>query len=229
MERIPAAQGRIVELSALLQPAVVAADPDANGLVQAVRLDPAVELERERKAIFERAQAEGLERGLQRADEQILASQKQAEARIEQAHAAQTRKLQAANEQLTALLQAWPAAADELDQRLETLSLDIAFACVTRLLGEIGADGELMKRLCRQALSEYRQRPVLVRVAEADLEAVSELSADAEVRVVADARLSPGQCRLETHKGLYDTSLEVRLDALKQALLHSVDGADTRA
>lgn len=224
MERIPASQGRIVELSVLLQPAAA-----PNATPSQPRPDPAAELERERKAIFERAEAEGLKRGLQRADEQILASQQKAEARIEQAHAAQTRKLDNANAQLAALLKAWPAAADELDQRLETLSLDIAFACVTRLLGEIGADGELMKRLCRQALSEYRQRPVTVRVAAADVEAVSELASDAEVRVIADARLSPGQCRLETHKGLYDTSLEVRLDALKQALLRSVDGGDADA
>lgn len=224
MERISADQGRIVGLSALLQPA-----PAANAAPPQARPDPAAELERERKAVLERAEAEGLKRGLQRADEQILASQQKAEARIEQAHAAQTRKLRDANEQLAALLKAWPAAADELDQRLETLSLDIAFACVTRLLGEIGADGELMKRLCRQALSEYRQRPVTVRVAAADVEAVGELASDTEVRVIADARLSPGQCRLETHKGLYDTSLEVRLDALKQALLRSVDGGDADA
>lgn len=227
MQRIAPAQGRIVELSALLQPAAAAVVADAPA--PAERPDPAAELERERKAVLERAEAEGLERGLKRAEARILASQQQAESRVEQAHAAQTRKLQAANDQLAALLRAWPAAADELEQRLEAASLEIAYACVTRLLGEIGADGELMKRLCRQALSEYRQRPVLVRVAAADLDAVSELAADSELRVLADARLSPGQCRLETHKGLYDTSLEVRLDALKQALLHSLDGGDAGA
>ena len=79
----------------------------------------------------------------------------------------------------------------------------------------------LIAEICRQALVEYRQRPIVLRLAEQEADAVAYLAEEGAVTVVADAHMKPGQCRLETRKGSYDTSLEVRL----QALLHGFVGA----
>jgi flagellar biosynthesis/type III secretory pathway protein FliH len=76
---------------------------------------------------------------------------------------------------------------------------------------------------CREALAEYAQRPVRLRV-HPDLAtaATAAVSSD-DVRVEGDPRLAIGQCRIESGTGLYDISLAHRLDALKAQLLASLD------
>lgn len=214
MERI--GEGRIVGLSTLLMSAGAPVEPVPSGP------DPALALERERADVLSKAEQDGYEHGLRRAQGELTAQLAAVEARIEKDHAERGRQLRIAQERLSGLIATWSQAVTELDRRLEETSLEIAYCATTRLLGKGAGDGELMRELCRQALIEYRQRPVLIRVAPEDLDALAAIAMESDVSVVADTRMSAGEYRLETHKGLYETGLEIRLEALKQALLSSV-------
>jgi flagellar assembly protein FliH len=184
--------------------------------------DPQALLEQERQRVLESATREGHALGLKQADEAIRAAVAKAERQVEEAHAAERERLLAANRQMQELLRSLPRVVAEADAGLEAVAVEAAFASLLRLLGEAASQRSLVADTCRLALLEYRQRPVVLRVAVDDVEAVADL-ADAEaVRVVGDARLAAGQCRLETHKGLYDTSLEVRLEGMKQAFLRAL-------
>jgi flagellar biosynthesis/type III secretory pathway protein FliH len=109
-----------------------------------------------------------------------------------------------------------------LDERLDEVVVETAYAALVRMLGSVAAEGTLMRELCVQALLDYRQRPVVLKVAPGAVADVVELAEPDAIRVVADARLAMGECRLETHKGDYETGIEVRLEGLKQAFLRSL-------
>ncbi|MDQ3286713.1 MAG: FliH/SctL family protein [Pseudomonadota bacterium] len=209
---------RIVPLRSLFarpEPALPSAAPEAV-------IDPRVEIEAERARIFKLSRDEGYAAGMKQAAEEIERRSLQAEKAVAAAHAVEGARLRDANEQLAHLLIAVPDAVAGLDERIEPLAVEAAFMATLRVLGEGAARRPLIVDVCRQALLEYRQRPVTLRVCAQDSDAVSALSDEASVKVLSDEHLAPGQCRLETHKGLYDTSLEVRLNSLLQGFLAAV-------
>lgn len=181
--------------------------------------DPAELLEQERLRVIEAAREEGFSAGMQRSDESIRKAVEEAERRISQSHAAAGERLAVAEDRLAKLLQTLEDELSRAATHVDGLAVEIAFAATVRVLGKAASDGSLVADMCRQVLAEYQQRPATLRVSADDVAALSGVLRDEEVRVVADSRLAPGQCRLETHKGIYDTSLEVRLDAIQQALL----------
>ncbi|HEY2344254.1 MAG TPA: FliH/SctL family protein [Xanthomonadaceae bacterium] len=191
--------------------------------------DPRVQLETERALVLEAARAEGWKQGLQHADAEIQARAQAVERDIAERHAAGSAKLASANDQMKALLRGLPDAMCDTDSRIERLAVEIAYAALARLLGAATVEHPLITKVCAQALAECRQRPVVVRVAPSDAAALSECLEDDGVRVVGDQRLRPGQCQLETHKGLYETGLEVRLESLKLALLSGLGSAEEAA
>lgn len=218
MERIAATDERIVGLSAFFsRPAPV---PPTTVTEPAV--DPRARIEAERGRIFEAAQEDGYAAGIKRAEDEISKRIAKAEQAISSAHASEGKRLEEANARLARLLRAVPEAVADTDAQMEPVAAELAFAATMRVLGEIAAKRPLIADICRQALDEYRLRPVVLRVAADEVEALADLVEDDVVRVVADVSLTAGQCRLETHKGLYDTSLEVRLEALMQGFLRIV-------
>lgn len=224
MERIHATDVRIADWAVRATASDVAsAVPTSEPAIDAQTL-----LEHERRRVLDSAQEQGYASGLKRADQAIEARAKAAESQIREAHAAEGESLQLANEQLAELLQSLPQAIAQMDTRVETAAVEIAYAACMRLLGESAVNRTLMPALCEQALAEYRQRPVTVRVCATDAACLAHIAGD-DVGVVVDPHLASGQCRLETHKGLYDTGIEVRLDALKQVLLHSLNQAGAAA
>ena len=62
-------------------------------------------------------------------------------------------------------------------------------------------------------------RPVVLRVHPGASAVVKSALSEADVRVEGDPRLAAGQCRVESMKGLYEISLEHRMDALRLELL----------
>lgn len=218
MERITAADDRIVALSALFarpKPAT----PTAT--VQVV-VDPRVEIEGERIRIFKAARDEGYAAGIKHAEEEIKRRSREAETAIAADHAKESGRLRDANEQMAQLLRSLPEAVWKLEDEIEPQVAEAAFMATLRVLGDVATRRPLIVEICRQALVEYRQRPIALRVAEQERDAVAFLAEEGAVTVVADARLIPGQCRLETRKGLYDTSLEVRLQALLRGFLSAL-------
>ncbi|HEY2344242.1 MAG TPA: FliH/SctL family protein [Xanthomonadaceae bacterium] len=191
--------------------------------------DPRIQLETERALVLEAARAEGQKQGLQHADAEVHARAQAVERDIAERHAAESAKLVSANDQMKALLRGLPDAMCDADARIEHLAVEIAYTALVRLLSAAAVERPLITSVCAQALTECRQRPVVVRVAPSDAAALSECIDDDGVRVVADQRLRPGQCQLETHKGLYETGLEVRLESLKLALLSGLGSAEEAA
>lgn len=216
MERIASADARIVAIAEhLLRP------QPASGPAPAP--DPAALLHAERERVLDEARAQGFADGMRSAETEIQARVRAAEAKIEQSHAAETERLRAANERSAALLRDLPDAVAAWETQTADMASEIAYAALLRLLGERNADdASWMAELCRQALAESRLRPVVVRVAKSQSAGLAALAENDSIRIVGDAELAPGDCRLETHRGLYDSGLEIRLEALKQALLRGL-------
>ena len=221
MERIRGADARIGDWSRAAEAHAPGEEP-----VTPPPLDPRELLEQERLRIFEAARIEGHARGMSQAEAEILARTKAVENEVYKQHEAESTRLRLANEQLAALLRALPQALQEADARVEAVAVDVAYAGTMRILGEKAADRSLIAALCHQALGEYVHRPVVVRVAAEDAAGLDELADGDAVRVVGDSRLQSGQCQLETHKGLFDTGLDVRLEVLKQTFLRSLAGPE---
>jgi flagellar assembly protein FliH len=218
MERIAAADARIVDLASVLR------EPPPTREVQVVEPapDPRLLLEQERLEVLTAAREQGQAEGLARAEHEIRTRAEAAEREVVAAHAAETARLQAANARLLMLLETLPQALQQVDARVEEIAVEASYVAVLQLLGETATERDLMTRVCQRALVDYRQRPVVIRVSTEDTPALSELADGDVVKIAADPRLVPGQCQLETHKGLYDTGLEVRLEALKQAFLRAL-------
>ena len=218
MERIASADARIVGIAEHLlrpQPASLSGlDPMP---------DPAALLHAERERVLDEARAQGFADGLRSAETEIQARVRAAEAKIEQSHEAQTERLRAANERLAGLLRDLPDAVVRWETQTANMASEIAYAALVRLLGERNADDASWRvELCRQALAECRLRPGVVRIAKSQSAGLAALAESDSIRIVGDAELAPGDCRLETHRGLYDSGLEIRLEALKQALLRGL-------
>lgn len=223
MQRVASEGVRITELTALLRESRVEAVPER---AHDSTPDPAQLLQAERKMVQQQARDEGYAQGLAGAGEEIAKRIAAAERRVADAHSAELERLRTASERLEVMLREVPDAVLELEQRFEPVVVEAVYAAVLRLIGDVAAQGGLLEQVCRQALSEYRQRPVVMRVAPSDMAQVQSLTDGNAVRVEVDALLMPGQCRLETHKGLYDAGVDVRLDALKQALLRSLGNSE---
>jgi flagellar assembly protein FliH len=179
-------------------------------------------LAKERQTLLDTARTDGYEQGLQRANQEIKARVSAAEMEVRETNAAEAERLRLAREQLTLLLQELPGAVAMAESRMEATAIEIAFLGITRLLGAQMTDRTLLPALCGQALAEYKQRPITLKVAPVEVDCLLDLNENDAIRVVSDSRLLPGQCHLETHKGVFDTGIDVRLEALKQAFLRGL-------
>lgn len=217
MERIPADgdASRIVSLSTLLVPTVreVAVDAPSDAP------DPAEQLRQEAERVVQAAREQGLREGRAQAEAEIARASEDARRAVIAAHADEQARLESAHADAARLLRALEALPAERDGAMEDLVVEVAYAAVLRVLGATSVETPLLHALCRQALADMTQRPVVVRVHPLDADAVAALADGSDVRIEADARLQRGQCRLQTRRGDYDTSLEERLDALKLAFL----------
>lgn len=228
IERV-ADDARIVGLADLLKPrpAPVRRDDAAHAQAEVEAAppqpDPRVLIEQERLRTLEAARKEGLAAGMRDAEKTIEARAREAEQVWEQKFRKETERLADATRRLEALVLALPEAVSALERDVETLTVQATYAATARVVADAAREDALVLGYCREALAEYAMRPIVLRVHPGALAVVKDALADADVRVEGDARLAAGQCRVESAKGLYDISLEHRLDALKQQLLASLD------
>lgn len=219
---------RVVGLGDLFQPrpAPTASAPAVQAPPQP---DPRELLERERRQVLEAAHKQGLEAGMRDAEKQIetraVAAEKDAAAR----HEREIARLADATRRLDEVVKALPEALAGIERTIERVTVEATLVATTRLLARAAEDEALVLDYCREALAEYAVRPATLRVHPGALADVKAALAQEDVRIEGDPRLKPGQCRIESAKGLYDISLEHRLDALKQALLDSMSVASTGA
>lgn len=212
---------RIVGLGELLRPRPAVPAPQAAPPAP----DPRQLLEAERKRVLDAAREEGLAAGLREAEARIETRARAAEAAARDAHRRETERLAGAAQRLEALVAALPGEIAALDRRNEPLVVEAVFAATVRLVGEVACDGARVVDACLAALAAHQTRPAVLRVRPDALTAVRdalpEVSADA-LRIEGDARLGPLHCRIESASGVYESALEQRLDALKQALLDAL-------
>lgn len=208
---------RIMGLRELLMEPAVSATPEAE--VVEPGPDPVALLEQERQRVRADAEKKGYAEGMAKAEKAIEAAREQARQDVEAAHAGARETLEAATAGLQGVIEALNERIAELDAASERLAVDVAAAAVARILGQAYVDSEAMVAICRQALEEYRQRPVVIRLSVEDLDMVrSEVAALGDVTIEVDSALKRGQCRLETDRGWYDTSLVTRFEAITRAL-----------
>lgn len=214
------AETRVVGLRELLvQPSSAA--PTAVA-VQAVA-DPVVELEALRTRVMEQAKDAGFAQGMKDADVRIAATVDKATSEVQARHADLLKRAQLYADGLKALEAGLHAAVERLDQSVEALAVQIAMSAVLRVVGQRAGDESLTAAVCGEALREYRQRPVTIHVGGNVDDLTAELGLDGRIAFVADAELPLGACRLETHRGQYDTSVRSRLHAAVDALLDELE------
>jgi flagellar biosynthesis/type III secretory pathway protein FliH len=216
MERVRDHDGeRIVPLSAALSSPA----PTQEMSTPLTAPDPAARLREEAERMFEAAREQGLADGRARAEAEVREACEQARRAVRAEHAAEQARLEAATADAVRLLEGLTRGLAAVEHELEEAVVEIAYASVVRILGTVAIDEDPMRALCRQALSEVAQRPVVLRLHPDDADLVTALADGGDVRVEADNRLARGQCRLQTRRGDYDTSLADRLETLRLTLL----------
>lgn len=104
------------------------------------------------------------------------------------------------------------ALADALDVALHDLLRDIAVDVVARELQLQPADVQAIARSARERFAA--EEPLAIRVHPDDYDALT----DADVAVVADARLRRGDVLLEVRSGTIDATVGARLESVLEAL-----------
>ncbi len=112
---------------------------------------------------------------------------------------------------------------------VEEKVIGIVMAALRKIIGEID-DRELVVRVVKNALAAARnQKQVTVRVSPKQVDLVksrlheisSEFPAVSFIEVVADGRLPPNGCIVESEIGIVDASVEVQLEAIERSLRKS--------
>jgi flagellar biosynthesis/type III secretory pathway protein FliH len=182
-----------------------------------VREDPALA---QQKLAFEAARKQGHAEGIANAQAEIKAQVEKIAVRLREEHAAAVQRLHLEQDGFRKLAASLQAALKHYASDAETLSVEVAFAAVARLLGEKSADRSLMGALCQRIVQEFGHPSATLRVSEADLASLEKV--ELGIPVEADRRLSPGQCVIDTARGQFESGLDVRLDLLRIAILSTV-------
>jgi len=112
-------------------------------------------------------------------------------------------------------------------EEMETSVVDVVMESMRKLLGEM-QDKDRVTAVVRKALSYVRgHKKVILKVAPEDLEAVRS-SIDDILRdhpgigyldIASDARLTSGDCVMESELGVVDAGLETQLEGIRRAFL----------
>lgn len=195
-----------------------AADVGATGL-RAVP-DPAHAANKRASDEFEEARKLGFAAGSADAERKISKELDALSIKLREQHDSALRELENEKRDLRSAAKSIEGALQSFAIASEDMSIEVAFAALTRLLGAKSADRSLMLDLCRAIVREHGHAPATLRVSEADYPLLS--AADIDIPIGVDRRLLPGQCIVDTGRGQLETSLDVRLEALKAALLSTV-------
>ena len=110
-------------------------------------------------------------------------------------------------------------------EEMEKLAFELALNGLSRALGAMQGDGELLQRLCGQMAEAYRGKATQLEVSAIDRAHLPEQLEGLDI--VVDYGLSPGECRIVTERGYAESSIAMRLDAIHGAMLEAL-GVDRR-
>src|SRR5690606_32940622 len=126
-----------------------------------------------------------------------------------------------AERRLAAVIARLSAQAATLAEDMAPAAIQAAFAAALGVIDAVAPDEALVQGAGGAGPAGYRQPAAAPMAAPDDLAAVQPLAeAGAQgVVVEADPRLGPGERRIEARKAAYASSLDARLEALRQAFL----------
>jgi flagellar biosynthesis/type III secretory pathway protein FliH len=109
------------------------------------------------------------------------------------------------------------------DDRLwaESLAVEVAFAAVTRWVGTHYLDGRTVEQLCTEIMRELPTSVFSVRVSPGDAAVLG--TTVSALDLVIDPALADGELRLHSSRGSFDVGVRMRLDAVRDALLTSLN------
>jgi flagellar assembly protein FliH len=182
--------------------------------------DPAETLRAQQKQAFEAARQQGFAEGTRDAESEVKSQVEKIAGRLREEQAAALKRLQIEQEHLQGVASSLQKSLAAYAADAELLAVEVAFAAVTRLLGEKSADRSLMVALCQRIVHEYGHPPATLRISEADMPLLE--SVELEIPVEVDRRLAAGQCVIDTARGQFESGLDVRLEALRRTLLATI-------
>lgn len=134
-------------------------------------------------------------------------------------------------EQMAALLESLGALRSELLSEVEDDVVAIVFQAVTAIIGNVLAERVGVFEVVRQVIGQVRDREnLIVRVSNKDFALIKDAYAPdncigQRVEVLAEPRILPGGCLVESSAGTLDGRLEVQLHSLRELLLGVRSGA----
>jgi len=118
-------------------------------------------------------------------------------------------------EALAQLCEGLNAALRDQAEAMEELAFEVALAGMARAFGAMQGDGELLRRLCTQMVEEYRMRAEKLLVSPLDRARLPDNIGGLVVHIEPDLRA--GECRIEMARGLVESSIGARLEAIHDA------------
>ena len=114
-------------------------------------------------------------------------------------------------------------------QQVDRYAVDLAFAALTRIVGEQRVNSLFSNAVISEALSAVRgSGAIVVRISQGDFDALESLQEElasagrfSDIKLVPDPRVSLGGCLIETDNGTWDARLETQLLRLKDAVEQS--------
>ncbi len=109
----------------------------------------------------------------------------------------------------------------------EEAAVEIGFAATVKLLGRLHSDNALLEALVRQSMEQVLEREGLtIYLSPKDCERMqAQARRNArdwdDIEFHADSRIQIGGCRIESRAGSLDARLELQIEELKKALLHT--------
>jgi flagellar biosynthesis/type III secretory pathway protein FliH len=172
------------------------------------------------QAEFLQARKLGHEAGLADAEKALAERVEQGVAALKQQLQAEAETLrtqvQARELELSHWLTALPEALRTAERQAEEAAVVATYSAVAHFFGERHAQGGMLRELCLEALRHVQGEATAIHL---NPDECAAFDAPGELPVLADARLQPGQCRIETRLGHYDAGLDVRMDLIREALL----------
>lgn len=171
--------------------------------------------------LFDQAREHGLSEGRKNAEQEIQKRVQEIETRLNQTHQKAVAELKVQQELFQKLIANVKTAIEQHANEAEAVAVEVAFASVTRLLGDKAADRSLVAELAAAVANEYGHGAATLHVSEADRLMFE--SVNIGVAIEVDRRLKSGQCIIETTRGQFDCGIDVRLEALKKAFLSGLN------
>jgi flagellar biosynthesis/type III secretory pathway protein FliH len=134
-------------------------------------------------------------------------------------------------QEIAALIESLGVLRGELLSELEDDVVSIVFQAVTTIIGNALVERVGVVEVVRQVIGQVRDREnLIVRVSSKDFELIKSACAQdggagQRVEVVAEPRILPGGCLVESSAGTLDGRLDVQLHSLRELLLGVRSGA----